>query len=93
MLLRVTEASASGAPAVDAKDLEAARAALESGRARLGAWLLQAITAQDAQLAQASSAAARRAAAPPPPSKVVVEDGPQNPRPRKKKAAAPPAPQ
>ncbi len=93
VLLRVTEAAATGAPEFDAKNLEAARASLESGRARLGAWLLQAITAQDAQLTQAANMAARPPAAPAPPSKIIVEDGPQNPKPRKKKAAAPPAPQ
>jgi hypothetical protein len=92
VLLRVTETAGIGAPAADANSLESARAALETGRAKLGAWLLQAITAQDARVAEAAAAANR----PPPPvvpNKIVVEDGPENPKPRKKKAAAPPAPQ
>ena len=94
VLLRVSEVANVGAPAVDASSLESARASLESGRGRLGTWLLQAIGTRDAQLAQAAAAAVRPPAAPAaPPSKIVVEDGPVNPKPRKKKPAAAPAPQ
>ena len=92
VLLRVTETAGIGAPAADANSLEAARATLENGRAKLGAWLMQAIAAQDARVAEAT-AAANHPPPPAPPSKIVVEDGPENPKPRKKKAAAPPAPQ
>jgi hypothetical protein len=93
VLLRVSETANIGAASSDASSLEAARASLESGRAKLGTWLLQAIGAQDAQLAQASASAVRPPVAPPPPGKIIVEDGPPTPKPRKRKASAPPAPQ
>jgi hypothetical protein len=93
VLLRVTETAALTAPPADANNLESARAGLENGRAKLGAWLLQAIGAQDARIAQAAAPAPRPAAAPTTPSKIVVDDGPENPKPRKKKPPVTPAPQ
>ncbi len=93
VLLRVTETAALTGPSSDANVLEAARADLEDGRGKLGAWLLQAIGAQDAQMAHPAPVAAHAAAAPAAPSKIVVEDGPEAPKPRKKKPAATPAPQ
>ena len=79
------------APASDAGSLEDARAGLEDGRAKLGAWLLQSIGAQDAQIVRLQAAAASRPAAapPPPPNKIVVDDGPENPKPHKKKPPPP----
>ena len=94
VLLRVTETAALTGSSTDANVLEAARADLEDGRGKLGAWLLQAIGAQDAQVVHPVPAAAHAAAAAPSvPNKIVVEDGPEVPKPRKKKAAATPAPQ
>jgi hypothetical protein len=90
VLLRVTETAAVAGAGADATNLEAARAALESSRAQLGAWLTQAIATQDVHLTHPPPPPAV-AAAPAPPSKVVVNDGPEAPRPRKKKAT--PAPQ
>jgi hypothetical protein len=94
VLLRVTETAALAGSGSDAGSLEDARAGLEDGRAKLGAWLLQSIGAQDAQIAHMHAMAAARPATPPPaPSKIVVDDGPENPKPRKKKPAPTPAPQ
>ena len=95
VLLRVTETAALAGSGSDAGSLEDARAGLEDGRGKLGAWLLQSIGAQDAQIARLQAAAASRpaAAAPAPPAKIVVDDGPENPKPRKKKPAPTPAPQ
>ena len=91
VLLRVTETAALVGPASDASSLEDARAGLEDGRGKLGAWLLQSIGAQDAQIARAHAAVAPAAPAPPAvPNKVVVNDGPEAPKPHKKKP--PPAP-
>jgi hypothetical protein len=91
VLLRVTETAALAGPDSDASSLEEARAGLEDGRAKLGAWLLQSITAQDAQIAHQQAPAARVAAAPATPNKIVVNDGPEAAKPRKKKPT--PAPQ
>jgi hypothetical protein len=94
VLLRVTETAALVGPSSDASDLEDARAGLEDGRGKLGAWLLQSIGAQDAQIARLQAPAPPPASAPPPaPTKIVVNDGPNNTKPRKKKPATPPAPQ
>ncbi len=93
VLLRVTETAALTGPASDASSLEDARAGLEDGRAKLGAWLLQAIGAQDAQVARAAAPVPHPAAAPAAPTKIVVDDGPETPKPRKKKPAPPQAPQ
>jgi hypothetical protein len=94
VLLRVTETAALAGSGSDAGSLEDARAGLEDGRAKLGGWLLQSISAQDAQIARMQAAAtAKPAAAPPPPPKIVIDDGPENPKPRKKKPAPTPAPQ
>ena len=89
VLLRITETAALANAEADAAGLESARADLEDGRGRLGLWLTQAITAQDARLAQAPAAAAH-AAPPASPSKVVVTDGPENTKPRKKKPVTTP---
>jgi len=94
VLLRVTETAALTGPASDAGSLEEARAGLEDGRAKLGVWLLQAIGAQDAQVARLQAPVAPPAPAPPPaPAKIVVNDGPDQTKPHKKKPAATPAPQ
>jgi hypothetical protein len=93
VLLRVTETAALTGSSSDANVLEEARAGLEDGRAKLGAWLLQAIGAQDAQMAHPPPIAAHSAAAPAVPNKIVVEDGPEVAKPRKKKPAHTPAPQ
>jgi hypothetical protein len=95
VLLRVTETAALAGSGSDAGSLEDARAGLEDGRAKLGAWLLQSISAQDAQIVRLQAAAASRPAATPAaaPNKIVVDDGPENPKPRKKKPAPAPAPQ
>jgi hypothetical protein len=91
VLLRVTETAALAGPESDAGSLEEARAGLEDGRAKLGAWLLQSISAQDAQVAHLQAPAPRVAAAPAAPGKIVVNDGPDGAKPRKKKPT--PAPQ
>ena len=57
VLLRVTETAALAGPASDASSLEDARAGLEDGRAKLGAWLLQSISAQDAQIVHLQASA------------------------------------
>jgi hypothetical protein len=93
VLLRVTETAALTGPGSDASSLEDARAGLEDGRAKLGAWLLEAIGAQDAQIAHAAAPVSHQAAAPAAPNKIVVDDGPDTPKPRKKKPATPQAPQ
>lgn len=95
VLLRVTETAALAGSGSDAGSLEDARAGLEDGRGKLGSWLLQSISAQDAQIVHLQTAlAARPVAAPaPPPNKIVIEDGPQTPKQRKKKPAPAPAPQ
>jgi hypothetical protein len=95
VLLRVTETAGLAGSAADASNLEDARAGLEDGRAKLGAWLLQAIGAQDAQVVrlQAPAAARAPAAAPAAPNKIVVNDGPETSKPRKKKPPPTPAPQ
>jgi hypothetical protein len=95
VLLRVTETAALAGSGPDAGSLEDARAGLEDGRGKLGSWLLQSISAQDAQIVHLQTAlAARPAAAPaPPPQKIVIDDGPETPKPRKKKPAPAPAPQ
>ena len=95
VLLRVTETAGLAGSASDASSLEDARAGLEDGRAKLGTWLLQAIGAQDAQVArlQAPAAARPAPAAPAAPNKIVVNDGPDTTKPRKKKPPPAPAPQ
>jgi hypothetical protein len=92
VLLRVSETAALTGTSSDANVLEEARAGLEDGRGKMGAWLLQAIGAQDAQVARPQPAVAP-AAGPAAPNKIVVEDGPEVTKPRKKKPAATPAPQ
>jgi 3-oxoacyl-ACP reductase-like protein len=95
VMLRVTETAGLAGSASDASSLEDARAGLEDGRAKLGAWLLQAIGAQDAQVVrlQAPAAAHPAPAPPPPPNKIVVNDGPDATKPHKKKPPPTPAPQ
>ena len=95
VMLRVTETAGLAGSASDASSLEDARAGLEDGRAKLGAWLLQAIGAQDAQVVRLQAPAAARAqdAAPAAPNKIVVNDGPDTSKPRKKKPPPTPAPQ
>ncbi len=94
VLLRVTETAGLAGSASDASSLEEARAGLEDGRASLGTWLLQAISAQDAQIAKAQATVARPPAAPPPaPTKIVVNDGPDTTKPHKKKPPPATAPQ
>jgi hypothetical protein len=93
VLLRVSQTAALTGSSSDANLLEEARAGLEDGRGKLGTWLLQAIGAQDAQLAHPQPAVAAPVAAPAPPNKIIVEDGPTPTKPRKKKPAATPAPQ
>jgi hypothetical protein len=90
VLLRVTETAALAGPDSDASSLEEARAGLEDGRAKLGAWLLQSITAQDAQISHLQAPAPHVAAAPASPTKIVVNDGPEATKPRKKKSTATP---
>ena len=95
VLLRVTETAALAGSGSDAGSLEDARAGLEDGRGKLGSWLLQSISAQDAQIVHLQTALAARPTAAPAatPNKVVVDDGPETPKPRKKKPAPAPAPQ
>jgi hypothetical protein len=94
VLLRVTETAALAGSGADAVNLEDVRAQLEDGRAKLGAWLLQSISAQDAQVVRLQAQASHpAAAAAPQPAKIVVDDGPETPKPRKKKPAPTPAPQ
>jgi hypothetical protein len=93
VLLRVSETAALAGSEADAGSLEDARAGLEDGRGKLGAWLLQSISAQDTQIARLQAPAAQPAAPAPPPSKIVVDDGPAAPKPHKKKSVPPPAPQ
>ncbi len=96
VLLRVSETAALTGSSYDANSLEQARAGLEDARSKLGAWLVQSISAQDAQVARLQAAPAPRPeAAAPVPAKIVVNDGPDTTKPRKKKPAAtpPPAPQ
>jgi hypothetical protein len=94
VLLRITETAGLAGSAADASNLEDARAGLEDGRGKLGAWLLQAIGAQDAQVVRLQTPAAAVAPAPPPaPNKIVVNDGPDTTKPHKKKPPPTPAPQ
>jgi hypothetical protein len=95
VLLRVTETAALAGSGSDAGSLEDARAGLEDGRGKLGSWLLQSITAQDAQVVHLQTALAARPAPSPAasPNKIVVDDGPEAPKPRKKKPAPATAPQ
>ena len=93
MLLRVSETAALAGSESDAGSLEDARAGLEDGRGKLGAWLLQSIGAQDAQIARLQAPAAHPAPAAPAPTKIVVDDGPDAPKPHKKKPVPTPAPQ
>jgi hypothetical protein len=94
VMLRVTETAGLAGSTSDASSLEEARAGLEDGRAKLGAWLLQAIGAQDAQVVRLQTPAAAVAPAPPPaPNKIVVNDGPDTTKPHKKKPPPTPAPQ
>jgi hypothetical protein len=94
VMLRVTETAGLAGSGSDASSLEEARAGLEDGRAKLGAWLLQAIGAQDAQVAHTQAAAPPPPAAPPlAPTKIVVNDGPETTKPHKKKPPPTPAPQ
>ena len=94
VMLRVTETAGLAGSASDASSLEEARGGLEDGRAKLGAWLLQAIGAQDAQVVRLQAPVAHPAPAPPPaPNKIVVNDGPDTTKPHKKKPPPTPAPQ
>jgi hypothetical protein len=93
VLLRVSETAALAGSESDAGSLEDARAGLEDGRGKLGAWLLQSIGAQDAQIARLQAPAAHPAPAAAAPTKIVVDDGPDAPKPHKKKPVPPPAPQ
>jgi len=93
VLLRVTETAALAGSESDATSLEDARAGLEDGRGKLGAWLLQSIGAQDAQIARLQAPASHPAAAATAPTKIVVDDGPDAPKPHKKKPAPTQAPQ
>jgi hypothetical protein len=94
VMLRVTETAGLAGSSSDASSLEEARAGLDSGRANLGNWLLQAIGAQDAQVAHAQATVVKPPAAPPPaPTKIVVNDGPDTTKPHKKKPPPTPAPQ
>jgi hypothetical protein len=95
VLLRVTETAALAGSGSDAGSLEDARAGLEDGRGKLGAWLLKSISAQDAQVIHLQTALAARPAPAPAaaPNKIIVDDGPETPKPRKKKPAPTPAPQ
>jgi hypothetical protein len=92
VLLRVTETAALAGPGSDASSLEDARAGLEDARSNLGAWLLQSMSAQDAQVVRLLAAPPRPAAPPPAPTKIVVNDGPDTTtKPHKKKPASNPA--
>jgi hypothetical protein len=92
VLLRVTETAALTGSSYDANSLEQARAGLEDARSKLGAWLVDSLCAQDAQVARLQAASTPHAdAAPPAPAKIVVNDGPETTKPRKKKPG-PPAP-
>jgi hypothetical protein len=93
VLLRVAETAALAGSESDAASLEDARAGLEDGRGKLGAWLLQSIGAQDAQIARLQTPAVHPAPAAPAPSKIVVDDGPDAPKPHKKKPVPTQAPQ
>jgi hypothetical protein len=95
VLLRVTETAALSGAGSDAGSLEDARAGLEDARGKLGTWLLQSISAQDAQVVHLQTALAARPPAAPAaaPNKIVIDDGPEKPKPRKKKPAPAPAPQ
>jgi hypothetical protein len=94
VLLRVTETAGMAGSSSDASSLDEARAGLEDGRAKLGTWLLQAIGAQDAQIAKTQATVARPPAAPPPPpTRIVVNDGPDTTKPHKKKPPPATAPQ
>jgi hypothetical protein len=93
VLLRVSETAALAGSESDAGSLEDARAGLEDGRGKLGAWLLQSIGAQDAQITRQQAPAAQAATPAPAPSKIVVDDGPTAPKPHKKKPVPTPAPQ
>ena len=64
VLLRVTETAALAGSEADAANLEDARAGLEDGRGKLGAWLLQSIGAQDAQIARLQASATHPAVRP-----------------------------
>jgi hypothetical protein len=90
VLLRVTETASLAGSGADASSLEDARAGLEDGRAKLGAWLLQSIGAQDALVARAQVSVPHPAAQPAGPAKVVVNDGPDTTKPHKKKPALAP---
>ncbi len=96
VLLRVTETAALTGSSYDSNSLEQARAGLEDARSKLGAWLVDSLSAQDAQVARLQAASPPRPdAAPPAPAKIVVNDGPETTKPRKKKPApaAPTSPQ
>jgi hypothetical protein len=93
VLLRVTETAALAGSESDAGNLEDARAGLEDGRAKLGAWLLQSIGAQDAQIARLQAPASHPTPAAPAATKTVVDDGPDAPKPHKKKPVPAQAPQ
>jgi hypothetical protein len=93
VLLRVTETAALAGSESDATSLEDARAGLEDGRGKLGAWLLQSIGAQDARIARLQAPAPHPLAPAPPPTKIVVDDGPDTPKPHKKKPRPAQAPQ
>ncbi len=91
VLLRVSETAAVASAGADATNLEDARAGLEDGRAKLAAWLAQAISTQDANLTHPQpQVPATTASAPAPPGKIVVNDGPEAPKPRKKKSSQAP---
>ena len=93
VLLRVSETAALTGSSYDANSLEQARAGLEDARSKMGAWLVQSISSQDAQIAhQQASPAPRPEAAAPTPAKIVVNDGPNTNKPRKKKPVATPTP-
>jgi hypothetical protein len=92
VLLRVAETANFANASADAASLEAARASLEDGRARLGTWLMQALGAQDAELVRLKTPPPAPAVAPPP-AKTVIDDGPAPPKPRKRKSAPATAPQ
>ncbi len=74
VLLRVSETAQLAGASRDAALLEDQRAALEDGRTKLGAALLQSAQAQDAEVVHLRANAAP-AAPPPPPAKTVVDDG------------------
>ena len=75
VLLRVSETAQLAGASRDAEALEEQRASLENSRSQLGAALLQASQAQDAEVLRLRTAIV--AATPPPqPTKTVVDDGP-----------------